>query len=153
MSFPLRRLVLVSSIATLAACHSKAALPIGTSIETATFDSILHVDLKASTRMPSGLYYRDLVAGSGPAIVSGQQASVTYIGWLTNGQKFDAGSYAFRLGAGAVIPGWDQGLVGMHVGGTRQLIIPSALAYGAAGQGPIPPDAVLVFNVDLIEAH
>jgi FKBP-type peptidyl-prolyl cis-trans isomerase len=142
----------VSSIAALAACHAKPELPIGTAIETATFDSALHVDLRASTRMPSGLYFRDLVAGTGPAVASGQRISVTYIGWLTNGQKFDAGPYSFRLGAGAVISGWDQGLVGMHVGGTRQLIIPSALAYGPVGQGPIPPNAVLVFNVDLTEA-
>ncbi|MGH7522925.1 MAG: FKBP-type peptidyl-prolyl cis-trans isomerase [Gemmatimonadales bacterium] len=151
--FRVRRLAIVSSIAALVACHPKPVAPIGTSIETATFDSTLHVDLKASTRMPSGMYYRDLVAGNGPAVASGQQLSVTYIGWLTNGEKFDAGSYAFRLGAGSVIPGWDQGLVGMRVGGTRQLIIPSALAYGDAGQGKIPPHAVLVFNVDLTEAH
>ena len=82
---------------------------------------------------------------------SGQQVSVTYIGWLPDGKKFDAGPYAFRLGTRAVIPGWDEGLVGMRVGGSRQLIIPPGLGYGAMGSPPvIPANAILVFNVDLV---
>jgi FKBP-type peptidyl-prolyl cis-trans isomerase len=141
---------IVSAVVALSACHSKPAVPASTTIESATFAPTLHVDLKASTRTSSGLYYRDLLVGDGTAVASGQQVSVRYIGWLPNGEKFDAGPYAFALGTGAVIRGWDEGLVGMRVGGTRQLIIPASLGYGASGSGKIPPDAILVFNVDLI---
>jgi FKBP-type peptidyl-prolyl cis-trans isomerase len=135
----------------LAACQSKPATPDNLTVETATFAPTLHVDLKASTKTGSGLYYRDLLVGDGPAVTSGQQVSVRYIGWLPDAKKFDAGPYAFRLGTGAVIRGWDEGLVGMKVGGTRQLIIPASLGYGAMGSPPaIPANAILVFNVDLI---
>jgi FKBP-type peptidyl-prolyl cis-trans isomerase len=141
---------IASSVLTLAACRSKPAAPTNMTIESATFAPTLHVDLKASTKTSTGLYYRDLLAGDGPAVASGHQISVRYVGWFPNGEKFDAGPYAFPLGTGAVIRGWDEGLVGMKVGGTRQLIIPASLGYGATGSGKIPPDAILVFNVDLI---
>ena len=120
-------------------------------IPTATFAAKLNVDLKASTRTGSGLYYRDLLVGDGPVAAAGQQVSVTYAGWLPDGKQFDAGPYAFRLGAGSVIRGWDEGLVGMRVGGSRQLIIPPDLGYGAMGSPPvIPANAILVFNVNLV---
>lgn len=141
---------IAASVIALAACQSKPAAPTNLTIESATFAPTLHVDLKASTKSSAGLYYRDLLVGDGPAVASGQQISVRYIGWLPSGEKFDAGPYAFPLGTGAVIRGWDEGLVGMRVGGTRQLIIPASLGYGATGSGKIPPDAILVFNVDLI---
>jgi FKBP-type peptidyl-prolyl cis-trans isomerase FkpA len=141
---------IASCMLALVACYSKPAGPTNLSIEAAAFAPTLHVDLKASTRTSSGLYYRDLLVGDGAAVASGQQVSVRYVGWLPNGEKFDAGPYAFPLGTGAVIRGWDEGLVGMRVGGTRQLIIPASLGYGATGQGKIPPGAILVFNVDLI---
>jgi FKBP-type peptidyl-prolyl cis-trans isomerase FkpA len=87
--------------------------------------------------------------------------TVQYAGWLydpnqpnNKGSLFDTSvnrePYSFVLGAGAVIPGWDQGLVGLKVGGVRQLVIPPDLAYGAAGRGPIPPNATLVFEVELL---
>lgn len=140
----------LSAVVALSACHAKPSIPASTTIESATFAPTLHVDLKASTKTSSGLYYRDLLVGDGPAVASGQQVSVRYVGWLPDGEQFDAGPYAFALGTGAVIRGWDEGLVGMRVGGSRQLIIPASLGYGSMGQGKIPPDAILVFNVDLI---
>src|SRR5262249_12223352 len=85
------------------------------------------------------LQVEDLVVGTGAAAATGDTLNVNYVGTLLNGQVFDCGAYTFRLGAGSVIPGWDQGLVGMKVGGRRQLTIPPALAYGASGNGPIPP--------------
>lgn len=103
----------------------------------------------------TGLKYWDLKVGSGPAAASGDIVTVNYTGWLTNGTKFDS-SYdhgkplRFWLGKGKVIPGWDQGVVGMKVGGKRQLHIPARLGYGAAGSGPIPPNADLVFDVELV---
>lgn len=104
---------------------------------------------------PSGLVIEDIVVGSGATAVSGDTLTVNYVGTFTNGQKFDAstdhgGPFTFRLGVGAVIAGWDQGLVGMRVGGQRRLTIPPSLAYGSRGNGPIPPNATLVFVVDLL---
>jgi len=82
---------------------------------------------------------------------------VHYTGWLTNGKKFDSSAggqpFAFMLGAGQVIKGWDEGVAGMKVGGKRQLRIPPELAYGAGGTpgGPIPPNATLIFDVQLLD--
>lgn len=105
----------------------------------------------------SGLKYEDLVEGEGEAAVSGQKVVVHYTGWLTDGTKFDSSvdrsdPFSFPLGAGRVIRGWDEGVQGMKVGGKRKLTIPSQLGYGAAGAGGvIPPNATLVFDVELLE--
>jgi len=100
----------------------------------------------------------DLIEGTGPAAESGQEVSVQYVGVdYKTGKEFDASwdrgqPFTFQLGAGMVIPGWDQGIEGMKVGGRRQLTIPPELAYGPQGQPPvIAPNATLVFVVDLIE--
>jgi FKBP-type peptidyl-prolyl cis-trans isomerase len=106
----------------------------------------------------SGVEYVDLVAGHGQAATGpGQFLTVHYTGWLTDGTVFDSSRergepYGFPLGVGLVIPGWDEGLLGMRVGGLRRLTIPSRLAYGSKGMpGVIPPDATLVFEVELLE--
>ncbi len=104
----------------------------------------------------SGLKYDDTVIGDGATAVKGQTVSVHYTGWLTNGEKFDSSKdrndpFQFPLGAGRVIRGWDEGVQGMKVGGTRRLTIPPQLGYGAAGAGGvIPPNATLVFEVELL---
>jgi FKBP-type peptidyl-prolyl cis-trans isomerase len=127
------------------------------SIESTSFAPALQVDLPASTRLASGLYYRDIDPGSGPVVASGQRLSVFYTGWLANGQRFDGNvggqPFAFRLGAREVIDGWDQGVAGMRIGGKRQLIIPPSLGYGQSGSGPIPPNAILVFTVEVVSAQ
>ncbi|HYN02719.1 MAG TPA: FKBP-type peptidyl-prolyl cis-trans isomerase, partial [Vicinamibacteria bacterium] len=97
----------------------------------------------------------DLVVGTGATAVSGDTLTVHYVGTLTNGTKFDSSydrgtPYVFQVGAGRVIAGWDQGVPGMKVGGKRRLTIPPALAYGSRGQGVIPPNATLLFDVDLV---
>lgn len=107
---------------------------------------------------PSGggtLVVQDLVVGTGATAVAGDTVTVHYVGTLTNGTKFDSSydrnqPYTFRLGAGQVIPGFDQGVAGMRVGGKRRLTIPPDLAYGSQGQGPIPPNATIVFEIDLV---
>lgn len=105
---------------------------------------------------PSGLKYVDQVVGTGDLAVAGKTATVHYTGWLTNGQKFDSSvdrgqPFSFPLGAGRVIKGWDEGVQGMKVGGKRRLTIPSELGYGARGAGgAIPPNAALVFDVELL---
>lgn len=100
----------------------------------------------------------DLVVGTGSTAVAGDTLNVHYTGWLADGTKFDSSydrgqTYAFRLGAGQVIAGWDQGLAGMKVGGKRRLIIPPSLAYGSSGYGPIPGNATLKFEVDLVSIN
>ena len=98
----------------------------------------------------------DLVKGKGPEAVRGKTVEVHYTGWLTSGQKFDSSldrkrPFRFRLGAGEVIQGWDEGVQGMKVGGKRKLTIPPHMAYGARGvPGAIPPNSTLVFEVELL---
>jgi FKBP-type peptidyl-prolyl cis-trans isomerase FkpA len=100
----------------------------------------------------------DLVVGTGTTAIVGSQITVAYTGWLHDSSKPDAKgtqfdtstSYQFRLGTGAVITGWDQGVAGMRVGGQRRLILPPELAYGSAGRSPrIPPNATLIFDITL----
>jgi len=110
------------------------------------------------TTSPSGggtLVIEDLVVGTGATAANGDTVTVHYLGTFTNGTKFDSSydqnrPFPFRLGAGQVIPGFEQGIVGMRVGGKRRLTIPPSLAYGSAGQGQIPPNATLVFEVELL---
>ncbi len=110
----------------------------------------------APTKTPSGLEYWNIKVGTGPVAQSGQKVKVHYTGWLTNGKKFDSSvdrgePFQFMLGAGQVIKGWDEGVAGMKVGGKRQLKIPPNLGYGAAGAGGvIPPNATLIFDVELL---
>jgi FKBP-type peptidyl-prolyl cis-trans isomerase len=105
----------------------------------------------------SGLQYVDLVAGTGRQAEPGDTATVHYTGWLANGKKFDSSldrnePFSFRVGAGQVIKGWDEGVSTMKVGGKRRLIIPPNLAYGPRGAGNvIPPDATLTFEVELLK--
>jgi len=104
----------------------------------------------------SELIIEELTVGDGAPATAGQSVSVHYTGWLTNGQKFDSSvdrndPFDFKLGMGQVIPGWDQGVAGMQIGGKRKLTIPPNLAYGARGAGGvIPPNATLVFEVELL---
>ena len=107
-------------------------------------------------KTPSGLQIEELVVGEGAAAASGRKVSVHYTGWLTNGTKFDSSkdrneAFEFGLGGGQVIRGWDEGVQGMKVGGKRKLTIPPELGYGARGAGGvIPPNATLVFEVELL---
>ena len=122
--------------------------------EDLTFAPALRVNLERMTRTVSGLYYQDLLVGRGDPAVRGQRVMVAYSGWLADGAMFDqspAGRpFAFQLGQGMVIPGWDEGVAGMKVGGRRLLVIPPALAYGRRSPGAgIPPNATLIFDVRL----
>jgi FKBP-type peptidyl-prolyl cis-trans isomerase len=107
---------------------------------------------------PSGggtLVIEDLVVGTGATAAVGDTVSVHYVGTLTNGTKFDSSydrgqPYAFRIGAGQVIAGWDQGVPGMKVGGKRRLTIPPSLGYGSQAYGPIPANSTLIFDVELV---
>ncbi|AXS80796.1 FKBP-type peptidyl-prolyl cis-trans isomerase [Dechloromonas sp. HYN0024] len=110
----------------------------------------------AEVTTASGLVYEDTVVGEGAEAKAGQQVTVHYTGWLTNGSKFDSSKdrndpFEFSLGMRQVIGGWDEGVQGMKIGGTRKLTIPPHLGYGARGAGGvIPPNATLVFEVELL---
>jgi FKBP-type peptidyl-prolyl cis-trans isomerase FkpA len=148
----LRMVAFAAVFSTLASCGKDATAP---TIEQTTFAASLNVDLSTMTKLPSGMYIKDLVVGTGKTVTPGDNITARYIGWLANGTEFDRNEapeapIAFGLGAGDVILGWDLGIDGMKVGGKRQLVIPPALGYGKSGRGTIPGNAVLVFVVDLI---
>ena len=112
---------------------------------------------KKVTTTKSGLKYEDLKVGTGDEAKSGDTVEVHYTGWLKDGKKFDSSldrkePFSFKLGAGQVIKGWDEGVAGMKVGGKRKLTIPPELGYGARGAGNvIPPNAELTFEVELLK--
>src|SRR5438477_6735582 len=130
-------------------CHNAHG---GETISTLWKDKIM-----AEVTTPSGLKYEDLVEGTGDAAKMGETVNVHYTGWLTDGKKFDSSKdrgqpFPFPLGAGRVIKGWDEGVQGMKVGGKRKLTIPPQLGYGSRGAaGVIPPNAILVFEVELLK--
>jgi FKBP-type peptidyl-prolyl cis-trans isomerase len=119
------------------------------------------VEGRTPVSSPTGLTHFVLQEGSGEVAAAGDTVEMQYTGWLTDGTKFDSSldhggkPFSFNLGAGEVIKGWDEGVAGMKVGEKRQLRIPSKLGYGARGTpgGPIPPDADLVFDVELLKIN
>lgn len=121
-----------------------------------TYAKELGVDLSAMVRLESGLYLQDMVVGAGTEATRGRQVTVDYTGWLPNGKVFDSSKpedrnpFTFTPGQGRVIEGWEQGIPGMKVGGTRKLVIPSELGYGEQGRGAIPGDSVLIFEIELL---
>jgi peptidylprolyl isomerase len=122
--------------------------------------SVLGGELTAPTERvtESGLRITDLEVGEGAEAISGSTVAVNYRGTLENGREFDSsvgrGPFRFPLGAGRVIQGWDEGVAGMRVGGKRRLVVPPDLAYGSRGAGGvIPPDATLIFEVELLEVE
>jgi len=129
-----------------------------TDITNDDFAAALNVDLAAMTRTSSGLYIQDLVTGGGAEATRGATVSVHYEGWLRDGTKFDSSRdrdepFSFTLGGRQVIAGWDEGVAGMRIGGMRKLVIPPVLGYGPGGTGPIPGNAWLVFDIELLEVN
>lgn len=136
----LRPIVALAAVLTLgSAC---GAGPTDPSIADTQFASSLGVDLEASVRTASGLYYRDITVGPGAVATRGDTAEVRYTLYETNGRQVETGEFSFTLGSGSVIPGFDEGVTGMRVGGSRQLIIPPSLAYRDG--------MILVFTVELL---
>lgn len=100
-----------------------------------------------------GVWYHDVQTGDGAPVAAGDEVAVHFVGFLADGTRFTATTtqpFRFLLGAGTVIPAWDDGVAGMRVGGRRQLVVPAPLGYGAKGSGPVPPNADLVFDITLI---
>ena len=157
-------LSLVSTFAIFSACTKKAETPT-TSTTTAPpagsgAPTTGDAPSGAETKLPSGLAYTEMKVGTGTEAKTGKRVHVHYTGWLqSNNQKFDSSldrgqPFVFELGKGMVIKGWDEGVVGMKEGGKRKLVIPPDLGYGAQGAGGvIPPNATLVFEVELIKVE
>ena len=149
----MRTLFVIPMAFVLAAC-GKDSGPTGP-LTNEDFADFLNVDLNAMTKTASGLYLQDLQVGTGDESAVGDSVSVHYEGWLPSGTKFDSSRdrnepLEFRLGVGRVILGWDEGVVGMLVGGIRKLVIPPRLAYGVGGTPVIPGNATLVFDIELL---
>jgi FKBP-type peptidyl-prolyl cis-trans isomerase len=117
----------------------------------------LEIDISRMTETSTGLFYEDVTVGAGEVASEGRTVEVLYSGWLPDGRLFDTTAdngvpISFVLGIGEVIEGWDQGLDGMREGGVRKLVIPPSLGY-PNGRGPIPPNSVLVFRVELVNVQ
>jgi peptidylprolyl isomerase len=144
-------LLLLAAVA-IPACSQKEAKPV-------TEKAAESKAPAGATVTASGLSYTDIVKGTGAAPTSGKMVTVHYTGVLENGTKFDSSvdrgqPFSFRIGAGEVIPGWDEGVISMKVGGKRKLVIPPQLGYGANGAGGvIPPNATLIFDVELLDVE
>jgi peptidylprolyl isomerase len=157
-----------SLLMVLTACGSDALstpAPVGTSPSasgtpacTASSSADNFSESVTLTTTTDGLKYGDIIAGTGAVPKKGDNLTVHYTGWLTDGTVFDSSRkaghcpFSFVIGANPpnVIPGWDEGVLTMHVGGKRRLVIPPELGYGASGQGPIPANATLIFDVELL---
>jgi len=142
----------------MSACGTDSTAPdIPSNPAVETYASTLGVNIAAMTKRNDNLYVQDLVVGTGAEAIVGRTVRVTYSGYLISGSRFDSnvgGSpFSFVLGGGQVIAGWDQGVVGMKVGGKRRLVIGSSLGYGRQGSGPIPANATLVFDVEVLNVQ
>ncbi|HEY4131337.1 MAG TPA: FKBP-type peptidyl-prolyl cis-trans isomerase [Gemmatimonadaceae bacterium] len=123
-------------------------------IEHTKFGSSLDISLAKFMRRNSGLYVQDIQTGTGAVAAQARNAVVRYTGYTPDGKSFDSGEITLTIGAGKVIRAWDEGVLGMRVGGRRRLISPPHLAYGSRGSPPvIPPNAVLVFDMELMQVY
>ena len=145
-------------------CLSTTTPPKGSDPATETYAASLGVNIGQMTKMADALYIQDVVVGTGAVLAKGDSLSVRYTLWFVNGTQFasnvaDTIPLFFRIGVGEVIVGWDLGLIGMHEGGKRRLIIGSDLAYGATGAGNcsvqqcIPGNTTLVFDIQMIAKY
>jgi len=145
----MRKTILLLSFAFIIGCGSSINSPIQNTPQ--------HIAQTQYSTTTQGVLYHDITVGTGNLTQPGRLLTVHYTGWLSTGPKFDSSldrkeTFQFVLGAGRVIPGWEEGISGMRVGGHRQLIIPPELAYGESGSGTvIPPNATLIFEIELID--
>jgi FKBP-type peptidyl-prolyl cis-trans isomerase FkpA len=116
------------------------------------FDPSLNIHLDSMSRRASGLYVQDIVTGTGPFAARGRSVVVHYTGWLPNGKQFETSEITVTLGSNKTIRAWEEGLLGMRVGGKRRLVVPPNLGYGSKGAGEaIPPNSVLIFDLEALE--
>lgn len=143
-------LAILALVTALVACGDSITGPIP--IEDVEFNPALGIDLTEFTRLPSGVYIKTVVEGSGPPAAEGNQVTVNYELRLPDNTVADPGDAAlsFTIGARQVVPGFEQGVTGMRLAEQRRIIVPSSLGYGSSGVGPIPPNATLIFDVTVL---
>jgi FKBP-type peptidyl-prolyl cis-trans isomerase len=141
-----------SSTTTVAPTPAPTAAPDDASeIGRTKFDPALGIHLDSMTQRASGLYVQDLAHGTGAVAARGKSVVVRYTGWLSTGKQFDSGEITVTLGSNKTIRAWEEGLLGMRVGGKRRLVVPPNLGYGARGAGDqIPANSVLVFEMEAL---
>lgn len=145
-------------LATLAACGGSAAAPGSTpspaALDTTTFSPDLAVDLKAFTRLPSGMYIFDAVKGNGVVAAEGRKVTFRYSAYLPNGSLVESQRQPIEAEMNeGMIKGLRFGIAGMHAGGTRRLVVPPSLAYGRSQVGTVPPNSTLVFDIELVSVR
>lgn len=148
--------VAIAAVAAPVSLRAQSSPKVDPPLDTMQFAASLGVDFAASKRVTRGLYARDIVVGEGRTANRDTEITVRYVGALADGRAFTEPNeppVTFRLGTGKVITGWDRGISGMRVGGIRQLVIAPALGYGKEQAGLIPPNSVLVFEVQLISVR
>ena len=136
----------ITTVLLLAACGGSDSIAGPTEL---TFAPELGIDLSQMTQTASGLYLLDVIVGDGAEAVLGSIVTVQFSGWLTNGVLFDSGLFPFTVVDPRVIPGFNEGTLGMKIGGQRKLVMPPNIAFGSAGGGIIPPNATVVFEITL----
>ena len=151
-----RALALICLAVAVGACASSAGPPPDPA--TTVYAPETGVDLSRMEETSSGLYIEEIAEGVGKNAMRGDRVRIHFVGWLPDGTLFDSTlggePYVFELGSGEVIRGWNQGIVGMKVGGRRRLVIRPGLAYGPRGRAPqVPPNAILVFEIQLLDAN
>jgi hypothetical protein len=153
----LAALSLAATATVIAACGSDSPteVPPVPDIATTTFAPSLGINLSSFTKTTYGLYYKDVVVGTGATVATGDSLFVHYFGYFPTGVLFDsnpttAAPYVFKVGAGRVIAAWDSAAVGMKIGGQRQIIVPPSLGYGATANGSIPANSILVFLITAV---
>ena len=152
------RAPLLATLLLLAACREPDVVAPPRDLQLIDYAPELNVDLERMTRTSSGLYLQDVRTGVGDEANTGDTIRLLYAGYLPDGTLVEAILDAdrtppFVLGAGRTIPGWEEGIPGMRVGGVRKLVIPPALGFGPSGRAPVPPNAVLVFDLELLSAE
>jgi len=151
MRSTLLRVFAIAAVLAAVACSVDKVTSPPVGIEETNFASSLGVDLDAMTRSSTGLYMLDKTVGTGPAVAAGDSIVAFYMLRLPDGRLLQSnyGGAPFGARMGTLIPGWNEGLIGMQAGGTRRLIVPPALGYGSSGGGSVPPNAILVFDLEL----
>ena len=159
---PARRLCLLKAAPTLllwalAGCASGPPIGPAPDPQELTYAESLHVDFSRMEETPSGLWIEDITPGVGSTANRGDHIWIHYVGFLPDGTRIDSSlggdPYEFELGSDQVIRGWNEGVLGMKVGGRRRFVIRPGLAYGRSGRGGVPPQAVLVFEIQLVDAN
>ena len=149
------RLATAALLLLAAACGGARAPMVG--VDGVAYAPALGVDPTTGTRTASGLLYQEVRAGDGARAEPGSRVWIAYTGWLSDGTRFDGAAVDrpldFVIGQRRAIRGFEEGVRGMREGGRRKLVVPPALAYGRAGMGPVPPNAVLVFDVELVRVR